>query len=212
MSKTTKQRILDEALNMFAENGYKGTNLRDLAQALGISKTALYRHFTNKEDIWNSIVESGEKYYEEHFGSAEDLPPTPDTTDGLLTLTMHQVEFTVHDPFVKKIRRLLAMEQFRNERMAQMATNHYMTGIEKIYTAVFGNMMAKGLMKRDDPAILALEYVSPITMLVHLCDREPAKTEESIERIRKFINHFITVYGTGTAGIKSNNYQGEHSR
>lgn len=75
MSKTTKQRILDEALNMFAENGYKGTNLRDLAQALGISKTALYRHFTNKEDIWNSIVESGEKYYEEHFGSAEDLPP-----------------------------------------------------------------------------------------------------------------------------------------
>ncbi len=212
MSKTTKQRILDEALNMFAENGYKGTNLRDLAQALGISKTALYRHFTNKEDIWNSIVESGEKYYEEHFGSAEDLPPTPDTTDGLLTLTMHQVEFTVHDPFVKKIRRLLAMEQFRNERMAQMATNHYMTGIEKIYTAVFGNMMAKGLMKRDDPAILALEYVSPITMLVHLCDREPAKTEESIERIRKFINHFITVYGTGTACIKSNNYQGEHSR
>lgn len=212
MSKTTKQRILDEALNMFAENGYKGTNLRDLAQALGISKTALYRHFTNKEDIWNSIVESGEKYYEEHFGSAEDLPPTPDTTDGLLTLTMHQVEFTVHDPFVKKIRRLLAMEQFRNERMAQMATNHYMTGIEKIYTAVFGNMMAKGLMKRDDPAILALEYVSPITMLVHLCDREPAKTEESIERIRKFINHFITVYGTGTACIKSNNYQGEQSR
>lgn len=212
MSKTTKQRILDEALNMFAENGYKGTNLRDLAQALGISKTALYRHFTNKEDIWNSIVESGEKYYEEHFGSAEDLPPTPDTTDGLLTLTMHQVEFTVHDPFVKKIRRLLAMEQFRNERMAQMATNHYMTGIEKKYTAVFGNMMAKGLMKRDDPAILALEYVSPITMLVHLCDREPAKTEESIERIRKFINHFITVYGTGTAGIKSNNYQGEQSR
>ena len=43
MENTTKDRILDEALIMFAENGYKGTNLRDLASQLGLSKGAYYQ-------------------------------------------------------------------------------------------------------------------------------------------------------------------------
>ena len=39
---STKSRILDEALVVFAGNGYRGTNLRDLAARLGLSKSALY--------------------------------------------------------------------------------------------------------------------------------------------------------------------------
>ena len=42
---TTKSRILDEALAIFSENGYKGTNLRDLVARLGLSKSALYKHY-----------------------------------------------------------------------------------------------------------------------------------------------------------------------
>ena len=49
MENTTKIRILDEALIMFAENGYKGTNLRDLAARLGLSKSALYKHYASKK-------------------------------------------------------------------------------------------------------------------------------------------------------------------
>lgn len=45
MAKTTKERILDAALEMFAENGYAGTNMRDLAQSVGLTKSALYKHF-----------------------------------------------------------------------------------------------------------------------------------------------------------------------
>ena len=51
MENTTKNRILEQALIMFAENGYKGTNLRELASALGLSKSALYKHYESKEDI-----------------------------------------------------------------------------------------------------------------------------------------------------------------
>ena len=68
--KGTKERILDAALDMFARRGYDGTNLRDLAASLGLSKSALYRHFASKEAMWDALVERVEAYYGERFGSA----------------------------------------------------------------------------------------------------------------------------------------------
>ena len=38
-------------------------------------------------------------------------------------------------------------------------------------------------------------YTAPITALIHLCDREPEKTEEALERIEAFSRHFIRRYG-----------------
>jgi AcrR family transcriptional regulator len=47
----TKQRILDVALDLFTEQGYDGTSLRQIAEQLGVTKAALYYHFESKEDI-----------------------------------------------------------------------------------------------------------------------------------------------------------------
>ena len=75
MENTTKERILDAALVSFAENGYKGTNLRDLAAGMGLSKSALYRHYESKEEIWNAVIDRMEAYYTSRFGSPDQLPP-----------------------------------------------------------------------------------------------------------------------------------------
>ena len=68
MGNTTKEKILDAALVSFVENGYKGTNLRDFAAGLGLSKSALYRHYESKEAIWNALLDKMESYYNERFG------------------------------------------------------------------------------------------------------------------------------------------------
>ena len=47
----TRQRILDVALDLFTEQGYDGTSLREIAEQLGITKAAIYYHFESKEDI-----------------------------------------------------------------------------------------------------------------------------------------------------------------
>ena len=54
--------------------------------------------------------------------------------------------------------------------------------------------MAKGLLKQDDPAMLAFAYTAPISALIHLCDREPEKTEDAIEKIEAFSRHFMAAY------------------
>ena len=49
--KSTRERILDVALDLFIEKGYDKTSLREIAEQLGFTKAALYYHFANKEDI-----------------------------------------------------------------------------------------------------------------------------------------------------------------
>ena len=56
-------------------------------------------------------------------------------------------------------------------------------------------MMEKGLLGRDDPGMLAFAYTAPISALIHLCDREPEKTDEAIAKIEAFSRHFVKIYG-----------------
>ena len=48
---STKERILETALTLFARNGYLGTSMSDIAGALGITKAALYKHYAGKQEI-----------------------------------------------------------------------------------------------------------------------------------------------------------------
>jgi AcrR family transcriptional regulator len=51
----THERILDVALDLFTEQGYDGTSLRQIAEQLGVTKAALYYHFESKEDILRAL-------------------------------------------------------------------------------------------------------------------------------------------------------------
>src|SRR5260370_116 len=75
----TRQRIQSVALELFAEQGYDKTSLREIAERLGVTKAALYYHFKSKEDIVTSLVE-------DYFGQIDELvawgrtqPKTPES-------------------------------------------------------------------------------------------------------------------------------------
>lgn len=195
MENSTKEKILDAALVSFAENGYKGTNLRDLAAGMGLSKSALYKHYESKEDIWNAVLDRMEAYYIARFGSPEKVPSVPKSCGELFTMTMRMLDFTMHDKRVILTRQLLLTEQFRDERARRFATLHFLTGTKDIYAKLFAEMMDHGILKQDDPELLAFAYTAPITALIHLCDREPDREAEIIEKIEAFVQHFIKVYG-----------------
>ena len=194
MENTTKEKILDAALVSFAENGYRGTNLRDLAAGMGLSKSALYRHYENKEDIWNAVLDRMEAYYVSRFGSPDKLPPVPKSCGELFAMTMRMLDFTMHDKKVILTRKLLLTEQFRDERARQFASLHFLTGTKDIYTKIFAEMMENGSLKKDDPDMLAFAYTAPITALVHCRDREPEKEPEIMRQIEAFVKHFIRMY------------------
>ena len=166
MAKDTKERILAAALELFSKNGYAGTNIRELTASLGLVKSAMYKHFESKEDIWNTLLDEMIAYYDTHFGSPEHLPPVPDTLDELAEMTRQMVNFTVHDEKVVMTRKLLTIEQFRDERARDLATKHFLTGLKDMFTPIFRGMMDKGLIHREDPAMVAFAYTAPISALM----------------------------------------------
>ena len=59
MAKDTKEKILETALEMFSQNGYNGTNIRELTASIGLVKSSVYKHFEDKEAIWNTLLDEG---------------------------------------------------------------------------------------------------------------------------------------------------------
>ena len=195
MARNTKETILMGALDLFSQYGYAGTNIRELSASLGLVKSGVYKHFESKEEIWNALLDRMIAYYAEHFGSLEHLPPVPDSLEEFVSMTMRMVNLTIHDEQIVKTRKVLTLEQYRDERARDLATKHFLTGLTEMFTRIFSGMMDKGLLKKDDPAMLAFAYTAPISALIHLCDREPEKTEEAIGKIEAFSRHFIATYG-----------------
>ena len=195
MAKDTKERILAAALQMFSQNGYAGTNIRELTASLGLGKSSMYRHYESKEEIWNSLLDGMSAYYEEHFGSAARLPVAPDSLEELVAMTMRMVDFTIRDEKIVMTRKLLQIEQFRDARARELATKHFLTGLSDMFALIFAEMMDKGLLKRDDPEMLAFAYTAPVSVLIHLCDREPEKIPEATAQAEAFVRHFVKIYG-----------------
>ena len=78
--KNTKEKILEEALKLFAQSGYMGTSMNEIASRLGVTKAALYKHYSSKQEILDSIVErmnqmdvKRAKEYEMPDGDMEDV-------------------------------------------------------------------------------------------------------------------------------------------
>ncbi|MDH6544329.1 TetR/AcrR family transcriptional regulator [Streptomyces lavendulae] len=75
----TRQRIQDVALELFAEQGYEKTSLREIAERLDVTKAALYYHFKTKEDIIISVFEDSTRPIDELIEWAQGQPRTLET-------------------------------------------------------------------------------------------------------------------------------------
>ncbi|MFF4366330.1 TetR/AcrR family transcriptional regulator [Streptomyces sp. NPDC001594] len=80
----TRQRIQDVALELFAEQGYEKTSLREIAERLEVTKAALYYHFKTKEDIIISVFEDRTRPIDELIEWAQEQPRTLETKREML--------------------------------------------------------------------------------------------------------------------------------
>ncbi len=191
---STREKILEEALTLFAENGYDGTSVEQIAEKVGIKAPSLYKHFKGKEDILNALIDWAEEHYEESFGSEKQIGELPKCKEEFIYVTMKKISFTMHDPMIRKIRKFLVQEQFRSDRLAEITTRHQLDGIQGMYTKIIEGMMKEGLFKKDDPALLATELTAPAVLWIAKADRQPQCEQDITDSIEKHIRHFCDVY------------------
>lgn len=190
----TKDKILLAALELFSEKGYDYASIDELAAMVGIKGPSIYAHYKGKEDILDSLIAMMEKRYDDNFGSISNISAIPDTPENFKADCMKRIEFTLTDPQIIKVRKFCVKEQFRSAKIAALTTKHQITGNQKIYSFILGEMIKKGIIKKADPDILAMELIMPITLLVGIADREPDRIDEVRKNIDMHLEHFIDTY------------------
>ena len=191
---STKEKILGAALTLFAESGYDGTSVEQIANIVGIKAPSLYKHYKGKEDILNALIDSAEARYEEMFGSEKNIGKIPQSREEFIKVTLERVTFTMRDPVIRKTRMLLVQEQFRNERISEATTRHQLDGIQRMFAKIIKGMMDEGIVVEDDPKLLAVELTAPAVLQIARSDRQPQYEKESMEFIEKHLRHFCKVY------------------
>lgn len=190
----TKEKILMTALHLFARDGYEAVSVRNIAEALGMTKGALYRHYKNKRDIFDSIVErmiriDGERA-NAHQMPAEKYDTMPDayenaTVENIQKYTVEQFRFWTEDDFASDFRKMLTLEQYRSTEMAELYSRCIVAGPVAYMEDLFRELMKKGVLKKEDPRQLAVEFYSPLFLLVNMFD----KAEESGDYVEILRNH-----------------------
>lgn len=198
----TREEILEAALDLFAVNGYEATSISQLADAVGIRKASLYSHFAGKQDILDNVVETVLKGYADHsiFVRADWDDPefkkdkTGMKAEDVAKLVQGQMRYILHDPHISKGRKMLMIEQFRNAELAELQTKQNYRDVLNYFTGMMRFLIREGVLKDEDPEIMAAQFSSPITVWINLCDREPDREDEVMELVRKHVMQFFKIY------------------
>ena len=198
MAGDTKERILEMALELFAQSGYLGTSMSDIAKQLGITKGALYKHYISKQEILDSIVERmNEMDYEraEEYGMPETKP------DGFAEVYLHmpiekiraysmaQFDHWTKEHFSANFRRMLTLEHYRDPKLAQLYHDYLTTGPIRYMAAIF-----RKLTDNDEVSMqLALEFYGPMFLLYSVYDKTDKK-ESIVPLLRAHIDRFIAKF------------------
>ena len=135
--KNTKEKILEEALKLFAQSGYMGTSMNDIASKLGVTKAALYKHYKSKQEILDSIIEKMKeldieraKQYEMPEGDLEKVTAEYKEMafDKIKQFTKVQFLHWTEEEFSSCFRKMLTLEQYREPQMAQLYQNYLASG------------------------------------------------------------------------------------
>lgn len=199
----TKHRIMDEALTLFAQKGYANVFVGEIAERVGIKAPSLYKHYKNKQAIFDAIIAEMNERYEKQAGSLNiGMDPSSDaktyesiSEDSLVEICISLFSYFLHDDYTMRFRKLLTIEQFNNPEFAKIYSGQYIDGPMSFQKMLFGMMVSSGALNSEDVDVMTLQFYAPIYTLLTICDREPEREKEAIKLLEKHSRQFNRVYG-----------------
>ena len=199
----TKQRILEKSLELFSAKGYDAVSVGEIAKAVGIKAPSLYNHFPSKQAIFDAIVESTAAHYEKDTGRTDihvqnvkqDCPTFSHISEQALADKVRQIFlYSLHDKTISQFRRMMTLEQFRSPELAALFSERYVDRMISYHAGIFRSLIAGGEIRDEDPDTLAWMYVSPIIVLLSVCDRQPERESESLAKLDAHVKLFFRTF------------------
>ena len=182
MEKNTKEKILEEALKLFARSGYMGTSMNDIASQLGVTKAALYKHYSSKQEILDSIVErmnqmdrERSKEYKMPEGEMEEV------IEGYKNIALEKIkQYTkvqflhwTEEEFSSCFRKMLTLEQYRSPEMSKLYQKYLAKGPLQYMETIFSGIVNNS----EEAKQLAINFYGPIFLLYSIYDGSENKKD-----------------------------------
>ena len=174
--------IVETAIRLFAEKGFRGTTTRDLAAAVGVTEPVLYIHFRNKRELYDAVVET--KVQEGRDQVARLLGPYQDGQDDrsfftrLGELLLEKYE---QDPAYV---RLLLFSALERHEVAELFYERQLLDFQRQVVKYIERRVREGAFRAVDPLIAARAFVGMIAhhglMGVLFPDRVPHTSRKKI--------------------------------
>ena len=188
----TKEKLLLAALKVFSRLGYEGASVNDIAMELGLSKTAMYKYFKSKREVFDSILRRmEERDYENatQFSMPPELfsemPEKYKNTDieSICADTTAMYFYWTEDEFASAFRRMLCIERFHSEDMEKLFQQYLGIGPIRYLEDVFRQYTA-------EPEKTAFRFYAPMLALIEIYDGAEDK-DELKQRLSEHLSDFI---------------------
>ena len=191
---TTKEKILLTALKLFAQDGYEAVSISKISGELGMAKSALYKHYKNKRDIFDSIINRMDELdyerareYNMPDGNMDEIIKgyREISIDKIRIYTEVQFKHWTEEEFPSLFRRMLTLEQYRNQEMADLYQKYLVSGPIDYMTYLFAGITGK----KEEAKQLAIEFYGPIFLMYSLYDNK-REEDDLAEMLKKHVVRF----------------------
>ncbi len=191
---TTKEKILLTSLKLFAQDGYEAVSISKISGELGMAKSALYKHYKNKRDIFDSIINRMDELdyerareYNMPDGNMDEIIKgyRKISIDKIRIYTEVQFKHWTEEEFSSLFRRMLTLEQYRNQEMADLYQKYLVSGPIDYMTYLFAGITGK----KEEAKQLAIEFYGPIFLMYSLYDNK-REEDDLAEMLRKHVDRF----------------------
>lgn len=200
-ARDTKKLILQVALRQFSEKGFDGVGIRDIAKEIGIRESAIYRHYNGKQDIFDSIIKDIEERYQEETAEIDSSIRLDDNLWGenvqleeLVRMSFTMFHFYLKTEYGSQLRRMLTIEQYRNSEVSSFFRELVINNGLEYIAGVFTKLIEEHFFIDEDTEVMALQFYSPLYLLLTKYDNQPEKYEEAALFLEKHITQFNKTY------------------
>ena len=202
-TRDTREVILTVALKLFSERGYDGVGIRDISNEIGIRESAIYKHYSGKQDIFDSILKDIERRYQEEVSTFIPTESMGDILSGesgreeLFRISVTMFQFYLKTEYGSQLRRMLTIEQYRTSEAGKFFRELIIDNGLDYISGVFASLIKDGAYIDADPMVMALQFYSPLYLLLSKYDGRPEKYEEALSFLERHITQFNKIYQRG---------------
>lgn len=159
-SEARRAAIIEAAIQLFSEKGFRGTTTRELAATVGVSEPVLYQHFATKSELYAAIIDNKSQVGAERFtAQLAGYAEAEDDAGYFTALAQAILRWYETDPAYI---RLLLFSSLERHEFAELFTQRRACGFYGLVTGYIRSRIEQGAYRNVDPALAAEAFIGMV--------------------------------------------------